>query len=59
MTTLRFGRYSVELSNTEKLFFPNEGITKGEIIDYYKQIAEIMVPHMRDRPVTMHSFPMV
>lgn len=57
MSTIQFGRYSVELSNTDKVFFPDEGITKGDVIDYYKQVSKTMVQYMRDRPLTMHRFP--
>jgi bifunctional non-homologous end joining protein LigD len=57
MSTERFGRYSVELSNTDKLLFPDSGITKGALIDYYRNIAEVMLPHLQDRPLTLQRFP--
>lgn len=57
MTTLRFGRYSVEASNTDKVLFPDSGITKGELIDYYLSVATWMLPHLRDRPLTLRRFP--
>lgn len=57
MTTLRFGPYSVQLSNEDKILFPDEAITKGAVVDYYVQIAEAMLPHVRGRPLTMHRFP--
>lgn len=47
----------VEVSNLDKVLFPDEGLTKGDLIDYYRRIAETMLPHCRDRPVTMHRFP--
>jgi len=53
----RFGKYNVEASHLDKIFFPDAGLTKGDIIEYYKRIAEFMIPHMKDRPVTMHRFP--
>lgn len=57
MTTERFGRYSVELSNTEKVLFPDGGITKGDLIQYYRKVSEVMLPHLEDRPLTLHRFP--
>ena len=47
----------VELSNTDKLLFPDDGITKGELIDHYREIAAVMLPHIQDRPLTLHRFP--
>lgn len=55
--TLSFGPYTVELSNTGKLFFPDAGVTKGDVIDYYRRIADTMLPHIAERPITMHRFP--
>jgi bifunctional non-homologous end joining protein LigD len=57
MGTERFGRYSVELSNTDKVLFPDAGITKGDLIDYYQAVADVMIPHTEDRPLTLHRFP--
>ena len=44
------------ITHPEKILFPIEGITKGELADYYKQIAPIMLPHIRNRPITMERF---
>ncbi len=57
MSKKRFGRYSVELSNTGKVLFPGDGITKGDVIRYYERVAKVMIPHLRDRPLTLHRFP--
>jgi bifunctional non-homologous end joining protein LigD len=54
---LVLGRYSVVLSNPNKIFFPKTGITKGELIEYYARIAPIMIPFTRERALTMHRFP--
>jgi bifunctional non-homologous end joining protein LigD len=48
---------TLDLSNTDKVFFPEDKITKGEIIDYYRRIAEVMLPHTKDRPISMQRFP--
>jgi bifunctional non-homologous end joining protein LigD len=47
----------VKLSNLEKPFWPDEGITKGDLIAYYAEIAPVLVPHLRDRPFTMRRYP--
>lgn len=57
MNDRRFGPYSVELSNTDKVLFPDSGITKGDLIDYYSEVAEVIIPHLRDRPLTLQRFP--
>ncbi len=51
-----FGKYTVEASNLDKTFFPDAGLTKGDLVDYYKRIADFMLPHIVNRPVTMHRF---
>lgn len=52
-----FGQHRVEVSNTDKVFFPDSAITKGDLIDYYEAIAETMLPYLRGRPMAMHRFP--
>src|SRR5262249_3710415 len=47
----------VTLTNPDKVFFPDEGITKGDLFEYYEAIADVVVPHLRDRPFTMLRFP--
>jgi bifunctional non-homologous end joining protein LigD len=44
------------ISHPEKILFPDDGITKGELAAYYEAVAPIMVPHVRGRPVTMERF---
>jgi bifunctional non-homologous end joining protein LigD len=57
MTRLRFGRFAFDTSNESKLLFPESGITKGDLIAYYRAIAPVMLPHTRDRPIVMHRYP--
>jgi bifunctional non-homologous end joining protein LigD len=57
MKKVRLEGHIIELSNTNKVFFSGEGITKGDLIDYYQRIAEVMLPYLIGRPVTMHRFP--
>jgi bifunctional non-homologous end joining protein LigD len=47
----------VKVSNLDKVFWPDEGITKGDLIEYYRAVAPFVVPHLRDRPFTMRRFP--
>ena len=54
---VRIGKHEIELSNEDKLLFPGEGISKGEVVEYYRKIAEVMLPHLRDRPVSLQRFP--
>jgi bifunctional non-homologous end joining protein LigD len=55
--TLTVDGRSVEISNADKVLFPGDGITKLDLADYYARIAEVALPHYRDRPVTMQRFP--
>jgi len=47
----------VAITHPDKVLFPEDGITKGDVAAYYEAIAPIMVPHIRARPVTMERFP--
>ena len=44
------------ITHPEKILFPDEGITKGELASYYEMIAPVMLPHLRRRPITMERF---
>jgi len=54
---LKAGRITVRLSNTAKAMFPDDGITKGDLVAYYQSVAGAMLPLLRDRPVSMTRFP--
>ena len=47
----------LELSNLDKVFWPGEGITKGDLIDFYRAVADVAVPHVQGRPFTMKRYP--
>jgi bifunctional non-homologous end joining protein LigD len=51
------GRQTVTLSNTGKVLFPADEITKGDLIGYYQAVAGQMLPHLRDRPLAMARYP--
>jgi len=47
----------VNVTHADKILFPEDGISKGELIDYYCRVAETMLPHLRGRPVSMLRYP--
>jgi bifunctional non-homologous end joining protein LigD len=54
---IRVDRREIAISRPEKVLFPEDGITKGDLIEYYARIAPKMVPHLRDRPLTLERYP--
>ncbi len=56
-SVLRKGRRELRLRNLDKVFWPEEGITKGDLLAYYRDVAEVLVPHLRGRPFTMKRYP--
>ena len=54
---VRKGSRVLKLSNLDKPFWPEEGISKGDLLTYYRDIAPVLVPHLRDRPFTMKRYP--
>jgi bifunctional non-homologous end joining protein LigD len=54
---IRIGKRVLKLSNLDKLFWPDEGITKGDLLAYYQAVAPVLVPHLKDRPFTMRRYP--
>ena len=54
---MQVGRHEVAVSNREKLFFPECGLTKGDVVDYYLAVADCALPHLRRRPFHMKRYP--
>jgi bifunctional non-homologous end joining protein LigD len=54
---IRNGRRVFKPSNVDKLFWPDEGIMKGDLLSYYQRIAPVVLPHVKDRPFTMKRYP--
>jgi bifunctional non-homologous end joining protein LigD len=48
---------TVPFTNLDKVFWPQEGYTKGDLIEYHRQVAEWMLPYLEDRPLVMTRFP--
>ena len=57
MTEIRKGKRVLKLTNLDKPFWPEEGITKGDLLSYYRAVAPTVVPHLKDRPFTMKRYP--
>jgi bifunctional non-homologous end joining protein LigD len=55
--TIRKGKRTLRLSNLDKPFWPDEGITKGDLLAFYRDVAPVLLPHLRDRPFTMRRYP--
>lgn len=47
----------VQLTNRDKVFWPREGITKGDMLDYYAGISDVLLPHLADRPIMLVRYP--
>ncbi len=47
----------VEITHADRVLFPSDGITKGDLVEYYTEIAGAMVPHVKDRPLTLWRYP--
>ncbi|MGH9057426.1 MAG: non-homologous end-joining DNA ligase [Acidimicrobiales bacterium] len=51
------GDRTLKLSNLDKVLWPSTGFTKGGLIDYYARVADVMVPHLQGRPITLRRWP--
>jgi len=54
---MRIGRYEVAITNPDKVFFPEPGLTKGDLVSYYVAVADCALNHIRRRPFHMKRFP--
>ncbi len=50
-------RINVEITHPDRMLFPDDGITKADLVDYYAAVAEVMVPHLKGRPLTLWRYP--
>lgn len=55
--SVRAGRRTIKVSNPDKTLFPDDGITKRHLVDYYRGVAPAMLRHLRGRPLAMQRFP--
>src|SRR5579859_1844973 len=56
-STIEIQSRRLEVSNLDKVLYPADGFTKGQLIDYYVRIAPVLLPHLRGRPLTMKRYP--
>jgi bifunctional non-homologous end joining protein LigD len=54
---VRIGRRDVAITNPDKVFFPEPGLTKGDLVSYYVGVADLALPHLRRRPFHMKRYP--
>lgn len=50
-------KHNVKLTNQDKVYFPKDGITKGDVIDYYQSVATYILPYLKNRPLSLNRFP--
>lgn len=55
--SLTIGRKKVKLTNLTKVYWPDEGITKGDLIKYYLEVSDFILPYLKDRPQSLNRFP--
>jgi bifunctional non-homologous end joining protein LigD len=55
--TLEIDGHRLKLTNLNKVFYPGEGITKRDVINYYDAVAPLILPHLRDRPLSLKRYP--
>jgi len=53
----RAGRRTVRLTSLGKVFFPRSGLTKRDLLQYYVDVSELLLPHLRDRAMVMKRYP--
>jgi bifunctional non-homologous end joining protein LigD len=56
-TEVRIGEHAISLSNVDKVLWPRDGYTKGDLIEYYRSIAKWLLPHVKNRPLTLQRWP--
>jgi bifunctional non-homologous end joining protein LigD len=54
---LKMGEISLHLTNQNKIFFPDDGFTKGDLVNYYNSVLAFILPYLKDRPQSMNRFP--
>jgi bifunctional non-homologous end joining protein LigD len=56
-SSLKVGGKQIDVTNLQKVLYPETGFTKGQVVDYYLRIAPYMLPHLRGRPLTLKRYP--
>lgn len=50
-------KHKVKLTNQDKIYFPKDDVTKGDVIEYYQSVASYILPHLKNRPLSLNRFP--
>lgn len=56
-TELEVGGQRLRVTNLDKIFYPKVGFTKGQVIEYYIKISKVLLPHLKNRPITLKRYP--
>jgi bifunctional non-homologous end joining protein LigD len=56
-TTCEIDGHTLKFTNLGKVFYPDEGYTKRDVLNYYSRVAHLIVPHLRDRPLSLKRYP--
>ncbi|MFC7348048.1 DNA ligase D [Chryseobacterium zhengzhouense] len=54
---ITLNKHTVKLTNQDKIYFPKDDITKGDVIEYYQSVASYILPHLKNRPLSLNRFP--
>ncbi|ASU85131.1 ATP-dependent DNA ligase [Nocardiopsis gilva YIM 90087] len=55
--TIHVAGHDIDVSKLDKEFYPDDHLTKGDVLDHYRAVADVMLPHLADRPLTMRRYP--
>lgn len=55
--SLEIGGHTLKLSNLDKIFYPQAGFTKGQLVDFYIRVSKHLLPHLKNRPLTLKRYP--
>ncbi|WP_241773430.1 DNA ligase D [Chryseobacterium sp. Leaf394] len=54
---ITLNRHKITLTNQDKIYFPKDKISKGDVVDYYQSVADYILPHLKNRPLSLNRFP--
>ena len=54
---IKVGGKTLTVSNLEKVLYPKAGFTKGQVIDYYIRVSPVLLPHLKNQPITLKRYP--
>jgi bifunctional non-homologous end joining protein LigD len=54
---ITINRHKLKLTHLDKVYWPDDGYTKGDLIDYYREVAPVMMPYLKDRPMSLNRHP--